>query len=470
MKSLGLLVFPLVWPLAARAQPAPTPTPTPAPAPDQTPAPAAPAPDTSVNPAAPTGPRMSMQDAVARAMSLQPSLAASMANADAASARVEQARVTERPTVTGTATGSIQTHTPPATSSTTTVTPGGTGGFTAGRDPTYGVDLGARATWILWDFGRTRARVQSAQAAFDAARANVQIAGLDVRTNVENAYLQAVAERELVQVAVAAEQTAKRHLDEAHRFVAAGAQDPITEATAAATAASATAQRVQAEGNYRTAIAALRLAIGDPSMPDDVALDPGWPTAIAGEDQDRVALVQRAIEHRPELAAARFDIEAASAAVNAASYGRRPTLTAGAAFDWPVNNHATPDPLWTATLGLSIPIFDGGLTRAQTREAEANRAAAVANQRSEQLAVEHDVEAAWISIRSATATLASTETAVATAHQQLTLAEGRFAAGVGSAVELADAQNAVINAEGQRVSAEFQLATSRTALRRALGE
>jgi outer membrane protein len=458
MKSLGFLLPALVWPLLARAQPSPAASPANTP-----PTPNTPAPTTAVNPAAPTGPHLSMQDAVSRAMSLQPSLQASAAEADAAEARIDETKAALKPILNATGALSISTHTPFQTAV------AGSGAGPSG-DPTFTADVGARGTWLLTDFGRTNARIQSAEASYKAARAGVTTTGLDVRTSVESAYLQAVAQRELVAVAVDAEKTALRHLDEAHRFVAAGAQDPITEATAAATAASESALRAQAEGNYRAAIAGLRLTIGDPSMPDDVALDPGWPSAVPGEDKDRVELVQQALGQRPELLTARLDVEAADASVTAASYGKRPSLSAGASFDWPVTNHAVPDPIWIASLTLSVPIFDGGLMRAQTREAEANRAVASANQKSEELTVEHDVEAAWVLIKSADATVASSQTAVDTARKQLTLAEGRFHQGVGSAVELADAQNAVVSAEGQLVSAQYSLATARTQLRRALGQ
>jgi outer membrane protein len=466
MKSLGFLLPALVFPLLARAQPAPKASPAATPAPASAPATApATAPAATVNPAAPTGPRLSMDAAVAHALEIQPAIVASTANAESANARIDEARAATRPTLSASASASISTHTPFQTGNGTAPA----GSSTGGADPTVAGDIGAKASWLLTDFGKTSARIRSAEATYQAAKLGTATTGLDVRTGVENAYLQAVAARELAAVAVVAEATAKRHLDEAHRFVLAGATDPITEATAAATAASETAARVQAEGNYRTAIAQLRLAIGDPSMPDDVALDAGWPAAIPGEDQDRLALLQQALDHRPELAGARASVEAADASLTATSYGKRPTLSAGASFDWPVNNHNQPDPVWQAGLTLSVPIFDGGLVAAQTREAQAQKTIAMANQRSEQLAIEHDVESAWISIKSAAATLESTTFAVDTAHKQLALAEGRFAQGVGSAVELADAQNAVTNAEGQRVSAEFQLANARTDLRRALG-
>ncbi len=472
MKSLALVLPGLLFPLLAKAQPAAktppaTPAPaatTPAPAPSSTPTPA-PSSDT-LNPAAPAGPRLSMSDAVTRALAIQPAMIVSKAGAEAASARIDETRAAVMPTLSASASASISTHTPFQSASTNVTT-----GVSAGGDPTVSFDVGARAAWLLTDFGRTKARIRAAEANYQAAQTDITTSSLDIRTNVEGAYLQAVAERELVGVARAAETTALRHLDEAQRFVKAGAQDPITEATADATAASATASRVQAEGAYRTAIAELRLSIGDPSMPDDIALDAGWPTAIEGEDSDRAALVQLAFGHRPELAGARAQLDAAAQSRAAAADGPPAPGRAGGGVGDPINNHNTSqDPVWTASLSLTVPIFDGGLVRAQTREAEASKASAQASLRAEQLTVEHDVESAWIQIKSAAATLTSTLSAVDTAHKQLALAEGRFAQGVGSAVELADAQNAVTNAEGQRVTAEFQLATARTQLRRAMGQ
>ncbi|HTJ46238.1 MAG TPA: TolC family protein [Kofleriaceae bacterium] len=431
MKSLGLILPGLLFPLLARAQ-----------------APAAPPPAPR-----PTGPHLSLEAAIAHAEQIHPSLAADQASAEAALARIDQVRASTRPQVNGNASIGGNLSTP-----------------TAADDPHTSLDVNVKGSWLITDFGRTTARRKAAEASALAARDQVAVTGLDVRTDVETAYLLAIAQRELVDVAVDAETAANRHLDEAHRFVLAGAKDPIEEATAAATAAAQKAARIRAEGSYQAAIAELRLAVGDPSIPDDVSLDETWPGALDGEDQARDALVANAMAHRPELMQAQLAIQAAEESRIAASYGHRPTVSVGASVDWSRHDKDIGDPFWTAGLTLSVPIFDGGLIAAQTREAEANKTEAMARRAQEALSVRSDVESAWIDLRSDQAALESSKAAVTAARQQLTLAEGRYTAGVGSPVELADAQNAVVNAEGQRVTAEWQLATARTRLRRALGQ
>jgi outer membrane protein TolC len=59
---------------------------------------------------------------------------------------------------------------------------------------------------------------------------------------------------------------------------------------------------------------------------------------------------------------------------------------------------------------------------------------------------------------------------VQAAQAELKLANARYAQGLGSQIELADAQTAVTTAEGNLVSAEWQLADAWATLRRQLGQ
>ena len=73
-------------------------------------------------------------------------------------------------------------------------------------------------------------------------------------------------------------------------------------------------------------------------------------------------------------------------------------------------------------------------------------------------------------MRAAKGVTEATEEAITSAREQLRLAEGRYAAGVGSGLELADAQLAMQDAAAQRVQAEYRLASARAQLLRALGQ
>jgi outer membrane protein len=80
-----------------------------------------------------------------------------------------------------------------------------------------------------------------------------------------------------------------------------------------------------------------------------------------------------------------------------------------------------------------------------------------------------EVDQAWLSVRAAKAALGAAAEAVENARLRLGLAEGRYQTGVGSAIELGDAQLALTSAEAQKVQADYNLAIARAQLLKALG-
>ena len=67
-------------------------------------------------------------------------------------------------------------------------------------------------------------------------------------------------------------------------------------------------------------------------------------------------------------------------------------------------------------------------------------------------------------MRAAKEAVTAAEEALTAARERLRLADGRYAAGVGSIIELSDAELGAANAGAQRVGAEYALAAARAAL------
>jgi len=80
-----------------------------------------------------------------------------------------------------------------------------------------------------------------------------------------------------------------------------------------------------------------------------------------------------------------------------------------------------------------------------------------------------DVDAARLAVRAAKESISAAQEALTNSKVRLTLAEQRYQVGVGSAIELGDAQVAVTQASAQLVQADDKLATARAQLLRALG-
>jgi outer membrane protein TolC len=136
----------------------------------------------------------------------------------------------------------------------------------------------------------------------------------------------------------------------------------------------------------------------------------------------------------------------------------------------PGESNWSPDPTWTAALSLSWLLWDGGKSSADVQVARANLQASIAQRDELLVTLTSGLESARAQIDANKANVQASTEAVTAARAQLKLAEARYAQGLGSQIELADAQTAVTTAEGNLVTAQWQLADAWAELRRAIGQ
>lgn len=458
MKSLSLMFLAALAGTAA-AQPGAQPAPAAPPAPPAL----APSPP---GPASATGAEvLTLERAIEIAMRQQPSLRQSRAQLEAAQGRVDQSRVIRSPTVTLSASLGVGSTLPRPCAGNPTAT---CGGF---FDPTASTGLAAQASWRIYDFGLTDANIRAAELNADAAAAAIGTTTLDIRTDVEVAYLEAVARRRLVQVAEATVRSEDAHLDQARRFVAAQAKDPIEVAQATSRDANAKSALAQAQSNEAIALANLRSAIGWVDPANSPTVSASWPTPTDTDPPALAVLVDAARKNRPEIVQLDKELLAADASLTAAYAERRPVLSATASTQWsPDTDDATPQPSWSAGITLSWSLFDGGRSAADARVARANVTSATAQRDALLVSLTSQLDLSRAQIIANHANVAASTEAVAAARAQLQLAEARYAQGLGSQIELADAQTAITTAEGNLVQAEFQLATAWAQLHRATAQ
>lgn len=419
--------------------------------------------------AQPTPRIITLEAALSTAYKLQPQLRQAQAATAGAQAVAAEARAPllpqaslslsyERTTANFTARpGSLPPST--ATPSTTASTSWKTFNFFSGS---------AGVNQLIWDFNQTTGRWRAAQSRAEAQRENERAVMLQVALQVRSTYFTARADKALVEVARETLQNLEKHLAQIEGFVAVGTAPEIDLAQARANLATGRSQLVASTNAYLTAKAQLNQAVGwNLGLHYEVADQSQGP--VEGEDASIEELMKVALVARPELASLQRQVEAQWLTVRALEGASAPTL-AGSLNITP----GGPDLgslSWNAAAGLSLswPIFQGGLTQAQVREAKATAAQLSAQLDLERLQVRLELEQAYLAIRAAKASLDAQRDAVVNAREQLRLAEGRYEAGVGSGIELSDAQVALTNAEAQRVQADGQLSTARSQLLHALG-
>jgi outer membrane protein len=329
-------------------------------------------------------------------------------------------------------------------------------------------NFGVSASQLLYDFGQTTGRYDAAKKTVEAQRASEETAKVQVLLNVRHAYFTARAAKDLVDVAQETLDDQNRHLVQVQGFVGVGTQPPIALAQQKAAVANAQVQVITAQNGYEIAKAQLNQAAGLTIGTDyDVTDEASGP--VDGEDLPRATLVAQAISARPELAALEKQRAAQEATVTAAKGAYGPTLSATAGFNEVGTSLGGLVPNWNAGVILNWPFYQGGLTMGQVHAAEASLQGVDAQRSLAELQVRLDVDSALLAMRAAKATIGAADDAVTSAREQLRLAEQRYATGVGSIIELNDAQVASSAAAAQLVQARYQLASARAQLLASLG-
>jgi outer membrane protein len=400
------------------------------------------------------------------AMEQQPQVLLARAQTGIAEASADQARAPLLPQVVGTAQYTrLTTNFAPRPGSVPSNFVGGRISLTDSQD--YW-NFGVNATQLIYDFGQTTGRYRVAEASVDAQRSSERATRLLVLSVARRGYFNARAQKELVDVARETLEGQQKHLAQVQGFVQVGTQPPIALVTQRAAVANARVQLISAQNSYETAKAQLNQAAG---LPGNTDYDVGDEllTPVDDEDQPLEALVAKAIGARPEIATLVKQREGQEAAVRAARGAYGPTLSAAAGATEAGIQLDGLVPNWNAGLLLSWPIFQGGLTQGQVRQAEAGLASVHAQQSIEELQVRLDVDTARLAVLAAKATISAAQEAFDNGRSQLQLAEQRYATGVGNIIELTDAQVTYSAVAAQVVNARYQLASARAQLLAALG-
>ncbi len=318
---------------------------------------------------------------------------------------------------------------------------------------------------VVYDFGKTSSQVKINKLSTDASRFDLTNVQETVVLNVKQAYynvLQAQRNRDVSKQSV---DQFRQHLDQARGFFEVGTKSRFDVTKAEVDLANGQVSLIAAENQVRLAVVALNSAIGIPSAPDYRLEDALFYTKFDLPFED--ALTQ-AYAQRPDLLAQIKRKDASKESISLARKGYLPVLTANGTyeytgFDFPLQKE------WTYGLSLSIPIFNGLLTRYQVMEAQANLGTASASEQSLRLDIYSQIQQGYVNLRDASERITASELAVRQARENVDLANGRYETGVGSPLEVTDAIVAQSNAELTYAAALRDYKTAQAAIEKAIG-
>ncbi len=174
--------------------------------------------------------------------------------------------------------------------------------------------------------------------------------------------------------------------------------------------------------------------------------------------------------HRSELIQSVMGVKAAEAAVEIAKAGYRPTVGVSATKNWMGNTvSGTADQTWGFGASVSMNLWDGG----QTENTIKMKKAAL-EQAKETNAIAYDgimleVSKAYLNMKAAEQTIASTKTALSQGQENFRIATVRYRAGVGTNLDVLDAETSLELSRNNYVDALYNYNTSVAALEKAMG-
>ena len=333
---------------------------------------------------------------------------------------------------------------------------------------------------LLFDSGRALAATDAAKANSDIAREEMELRkDLIVLAVKENYLNQLFASRSVVVNAQAVDR-AELNLRSARGFFEVGTRPKFDVTRAEVDVANARVDLIRAQNAVSLARIGLNqamgIAINAPTRVKDIL-------AYEVFKLDRAMLVSEALTRRPEYRQARLRAEAAEARVRQTFRDFFPSLVGlgsigagrtdadyrGSSSSGSTSASSTETRDWQIGVELRWSVFDGGNKLARYKEEKANLEAAQAGIRDSELQVWQQVEQAHVSLIEAEERIGATQKAVESAQENFRLGQGRFDAGVGTIIELTDAQLTLTRAQLTEAEAlrDYRLGIAR--LERALG-
>jgi outer membrane protein len=395
---------------------------------------------------------LSVTEAVQIALERQRQIAIANANFGAAKGRTQQAGAGLNPTLAAT-TGYSSSNDIRGTSS-------------SSSSSNSGFNSALTVNQLVFDFNQRRDQVRQAQALERVQLGNLTTTQFDLVLRVKQSFYAVSQSDRLVAVAESNVQSRTVQKAFAKARVEAGFGAPPDVVRAQTDEDQAILELVQARANATLSRVSLAQALGvDPRTP--LQLTPSTEPDVP--ETDVSPLVEVALKQRPELLAAKESLRAAGFGVSVATKSNQPAIFANAG----VTSRGESDPTGTVrgTFGLTLSwnLLDGGLQRGRVREARANEVAAKANYELQVQNVIADVATAFTNLRIAEQRVSLTRSQVTNALEGVRLATGRYRGGVGTFLEVTDAQAALVLAQTNQVNAETALQSQRAALQRAIG-
>lgn len=323
---------------------------------------------------------------------------------------------------------------------------------------------GATVSQLITDFGHTTNLVASARLQAKAEDQNAIATKEQVLLAVDQAFYNALQSQAVLRVAEQTVSSRQVVSDQVSALAKSKLKSELDLSFASVNLSQAMLLRLDAENNAQAALASLSAVLGYPNLQAISLVEETEPLSAPDDSPDN--LIVEAFSRRPELLALGFESESEQKLRNAERDQNLPTISAlGAIGDTPIRDSRLSS--WYGAVGVNVqvPIFNGFLFTARTHEADLRAQAAQQRVLDLRNRISRDVRSAWLDARTAYQRLSVSAQLLDQANRALDLSQTRYRLGLGSIVELSQAQLQQTQAQIGNAQAGYQFRLAQSVLR-----
>ena len=387
---------------------------------------------------------LSLDDCLRIADENHPSLAGAAAQIATEQGRLGQSVVADRLTVSGTAT---------------------TERVGTNKEEVASYSAGGSASVKVFDANRNKYVVDAQRKTLTSTEESARDTLLGVHTNVKTSYMTLLLNIETSNQRLESVNAFTRHLEQAQGFYDAGSKPWYDVTKAKVDLGNAELALVQAQGDVELAKRELVNSMGV-ILKDDFSIAPASFDVPQGTESKADEL---ALENRSDYKAAGLKVLAGKSTINAEARGSSPTISVVGSYNASGYDVFDLDNGWNAGLKLTVPIVDGGATKAKVATAQGQLGSLEATYEKLRQDILLDVGKAITDLRKAREQVRISSLTLEDAEENRKLAEGRYETGVGTPLEVTDALLNLTDAQLSSYNARYNLQIAIISLESAIG-
>lgn len=330
-------------------------------------------------------------------------------------------------------------------------------------------------TMPIYTGGQLEGAIKAADLAMNANELGLELCKQQVKAATMSAYYQALQAKNQIKVAQDSVNTLTEHLKNVNAQYTVGTVAKSDVLGTQVQMANAEQNLINANNSYDVAIASLNNVMG---LPTDTELNLTDSLDYNVYEIPLEECTAYARSNRPDVLIADYQVAIAEAGVQQAKAGYMPKVSAQASKSWagedPFGSDETDKRYgqnnnWTAGVVLSWDIWDNNVTQSKVNQSKAAVAKAEAAAENTRQSGDLEVRTAYLNLKAAEKSINTTQVAVDKAQEDYKIAQVRYAAGVGTNLDVMDAEEKLAQAQTNYYTALYNYNSSKAALDKAMG-